>query len=326
MQLALFTVFWIIFALVIFTTVVPLTNSVQWWVRGWDFPRVQIAVVAAALAMIGLIIWTPATQLASLILLVCVGYQCFRVFPYTQLATPEIALKADVPEDEQVKVIAYNVLKENTDHAAVAALLDRHKPDVVFLMEIDDAWVDGLDGHLKKYKTVIRHPMDNHYGLIFATDLEVIAAEIVELADDAAPAILAELVGPTGPFFFVGLHPRPPVPGHTTIERDEQIKRAAQIADRSRLPVVAMGDFNDVAWSRSSERFKEYGEFRDPRVGRAMLPSFDARSWIMRFPIDQLYLTEGLDLVSFDRLEPVGSDHFPMSARFAVQQNQIAAD
>lgn len=84
-------------------------------------------------------------------------------------------------------------------------------------------------------------------------------------------------------------------------------------------PVVAMGDFNDVAWSRTSETFKEYGKFKDPRVGRGMIPSFDATSWWMRFPIDQLYLTDGLGLVSFGRLDAVGSDHFPMKAVISVE-------
>lgn len=117
----------------------------------------------------------------------------------------------------------------------------------------------------------------------------------------------------------MGLHPRPPVPGRDTDERDAQIRRAALIADRTIQPVVAMGDFNDVAWSWTSERFKEYGSFRDPRAGRGFLPSFDVNSIWMRFPIDQLYLTDGLALVSFSRLDPVGSDHFPMKAVIGVE-------
>lgn len=32
----------------------------------------------------------------------------------------------------------------------------------------------------------------------------------------------------------------------------------------------------------------------------------------MRFPIDQVYLTEGINLTEFGRGPDIGSDHFPM--------------
>lgn len=323
MQIGILVLLWFGVAVVLFTTLAPLTSSAQWWVRGWDFPRVHIGVVALVLAALGAALASylgrTDTLMACILLLSCAAYQGVRIFPYTHFASPEIDLRTSLPKAELVTVISANVLMENTEYGRMSAVIERYSPDVLFLMETDEAWVDGLSDQLAGYKTVVSRPNDNHYGLVFATNLDVVSTEVVRLADDAAPAILAELIGPTGAFFFVGLHPRPPVPGNTTAERDEQMRRAALIADRKRLPVVAMGDFNDAAWSYSSQRFKEYGGFRDPRIGRGLLPSFDAKSWIMRFPIDQLYLTEGLDLVSFDRLENVGSDHFPMLAKFGVQ-------
>ncbi len=321
MQVVLTSIFWLGAALVLFTTLAPLTSSVRWWIRGWDFPRIHIAIVALFFALLGFALQGTLTVLTAAILTGCAIYQLVRIFPYTRLATPELTLRDDIPEDAQIKVIASNVLMENTDHDALIDTLTRNQPDILFLMETDQVWADALSDHLQSYSTVVSHPQDDHYGLIFATKLDVLSTKIVFLSDDTTPTILAELSGPGGPFFFVGLHPRPPVPGNSTRERDEQIKRAALLADRKTMPVIAMGDFNDVAWSYSSQRFKKYGEFRDPRVGRAMLPSFDANSWLMRFPIDQLYLTEGLELVSFDRLDPIGSDHFPMCAQFARLSN-----
>lgn len=82
-------------------------------------------------------------------------------------------------------------------------------------------------------------------------------------------------------------------------------------ADR---PTVCMGDFNDVAWSWTTKRFKRYGGFVEPRVGRGMISSFHAEYPLMRLPIDQLFLTENVSLISFNRLENFGSDHFPMIA------------
>lgn len=318
MQMIVTCLFWIFAGAVVFTTLAPLTNSVQWWVRGWDFPRLHIACVALVVAVTGFLLATTWTQIIAVLMICCALYQTVRIFPYTPFATPEIRLATTTAAQDRVTLLSVNVLMENSDHERLQALIDREDPDVLFLMETDAVWTAALEPQLSRYETVVRHPLPNHYGAIFATRLPARSAKTVFLSDDNTPTVLAELEGPSGGFFFVGLHPRPPVPGNDTEARDAQIKRAARLADRTYLPVVAMGDFNDVAWSWTAERFKAYGDFRDPRVGRGMLPSFDANSWLMRFPIDQLYLTEGLDLVSFERLEHVGSDHFPMKAVIAA--------
>lgn len=315
--------FWILAGLTLFTTLAPLSGSQEWWIRGWDFPRIHIAIVAVITIFLGFFVWRNGVTVVMALLLVCALYQAYRIFPYTRWATEEIALQSSVAEYEHISLISANVLMANTDHAAVISMIEREQPDVLFLMETDQIWANALADTLKRYTTVLSYPRDNHYGLIFATNLQVTASDIVFISDDDTPAVLADLEGPTGKFFFVGLHPRPPVPGVDTDDRDEQIKRAGLIADRKIQPVVAMGDFNDVAWSWTSEQFKEYGEFKDPRVGRGLIPSFDATSWWMRFPIDHLYVTDGLGLISFSRLDPVGSDHFPMKAIIKVERSNV---
>jgi hypothetical protein len=44
------------------------------------------------------------------------------------------------------------------------------------------------------------------------------------------------------------------------------------------------------------------------------VPSFDATSWLLRFPLDQIYVAGGVALVDFHRGGRIGSDHFPMVA------------
>jgi endonuclease/exonuclease/phosphatase (EEP) superfamily protein YafD len=139
---------------------------------------------------------------------------------------------------------------------------------------------------------------------------------MVRLTEDETPTAFAELESPGGTLFrFVGLHPMPPVPGEDTDSRDAQILYAARYARNGNTPVIAMGDFNTVAWSRVARRFKQGGAFLDPRIGRGMVSSFDARYRLLRFPIDQFYLKGAVALVGFFRGDAIGSDHFPMHAR-----------
>ena len=310
----------ILTTVLVIVTVLPLSGSHAWWVRMWDFPRVQLAAINVAV-LVGVVITLVGYErlACALLLMACIAYQSYRIFPYTPFATPELHLAANADCDRVISLLAANVLMENTDYAALIQEIDDVDPDVLFLMETDDAWTKAMEPVLARYDTVLREPKDNHYGLIFATRLRTRRANIVYLVDDDTPAVYAELLSDTDEIFrYIGLHPRPPLPGSDTEERDAQILFAARFARETAIPLVAMGDFNDAAWSDTAHLFKTVGEYLDPRVGRGMVASFDARSKLMRVPIDHLYVTSDVAIASFSRGNFFGSDHFPMIARVCI--------
>ncbi len=120
---------------------------------------------------------------------------------------------------------------ENTQHQKLLDVISDFDPDILFLMETDQAWVDAVEPVLGRYSTVVREPKPDHYGMLFATRLDVDEARIIYLTTDDTPSVFAQLTGPDGTTFrFVGLHPRPPVPGQSTKERDAQIYYSARFA------------------------------------------------------------------------------------------------
>lgn len=302
-------------ATVTVATVLPLTHSVRWWVRVWEFPRVHIAAVGCATLILVLVVPVAFKPAIVLAIVACILHQAVKIAPYTRFARTEVAFVKGTAKTDTVKLLAANVLMENPRTDDLLRIIDRENPDVLFLMETDQTWLDALQTCLDRYPTVLTYPLDNYYGLIFATRLTAPSAEVVFLSGDNTPALRAELLAPDGTGFnFTGLHPRPPVPGNDTVLRDQQIKQAAKLAGNAAWPTVCMGDFNDVAWSWTSHRFKRYGGFLEPRVGRGMFPTFHAQFPLLGVPIDQLYVTTGIGLVSFGRLEDFGSDHFPVQA------------
>lgn len=46
-----------------------------------------------------------------------------------------------------------------------------------------------------------------------------------------------------------------------------------------------MGDLNDVPWSRTTSKFREMGDWRDPRVGRAGHALVNAPTLLVGTPI-----------------------------------------
>lgn len=327
MTVLLSAVVWALSLLVVIGTLLPLTGSVRWWVRAWEFPRLHIALMAVFCVFLAIVFPVPLKALLILALAACALHQAVRIFPYTRFAATEVDIVTDAPEDSKIRLLSANVLMENTRKDDLIRIIKRENPDVLFLMEVDQVWLTALQECLEEYPTILTYPLDNYYGLVFATRLTAPKAEVVFLSDDNTPTLNAELVGPDGTGFnLIGLHPRPPVPGNTTIERDQQIKEAAKRTGNAAWPTVCVGDFNDVAWSWTSQRFKRYGGYLEPRVGRGMFPTFHAQYPLLGVPIDQLYITEGVGLVSFGRLEEFGSDHYPIAAVITFHGMQGKAD
>ncbi|MEZ5779121.1 MAG: endonuclease/exonuclease/phosphatase family protein [Paracoccaceae bacterium] len=297
-------------------TFLPLVPSTAWWIRALDIPRVQVAVAIGLALPFCLVLTDPWRALAVAALVGSLAFQLWKIFPYTPLAKPEMKLAAPSGDGQDVSFLAANILKENSRYDAVRSLIRSEDPDVLFLMETDARWIAEMEPVLADYPVVVRVPKDNYYGFVFATRLKALRAEAVMLTSSDTPTLFAELDAPNGQRFrFVGLHPRPPVPGEDTDERDAQILYAARFARQSDLPVVVLGDFNVAAWSRAARMFKRVGRYLDPRVGRGLYSSFDATHPILRAPIDQLHVTPDVAIVSFGRGGKIGSDHFPMITR-----------
>lgn len=309
-------------ALALFTAL-PFTGSHAWWIRVMDFPRFHYIAVIVPLMIAAW--WLPDWHRAAVmtVLLLCLAYQGWRVLPYTPFVPKEIRFAPEGDGSDVITLMSSNVLMENRDYDAVLKTIEKADPDILFLMEIDQTWLDAMEPALANYETVVRHPKDNYYGLVFATRLKMHEARVTYLTAERTPTLFSELETEGGERFrFVGLHPKPPTPGVDTEERDDQLFYAARFARDSKLPVVIMGDFNAVAWSHVAHKFKSVGGYLDPRIGRGPLPSFDANHRIMRFPIDQLYITPEIALISFGRGENVGSDHFPMFAKMRLDAEE----
>lgn len=309
---------WLLVFCVVLPTTLPLLSSTVWWVRMWDFPRVHILFLAAFTLVIVFVLQPQFQVILMGVLLVCATHHAILIFPYTSFAKTEVSFITPSSPEDNVKLMAVNVLMENDRFKDLERIIAREDPDILFLMETDERWKSALADTVSQYAHVSCHIADDHYGMIFATRLPVQDAQFFWPNDDNTPALRATLTAPDGTVFeFSGLHPRPPVPGNDTKVRDRQTKNMGKRAHNTQYPTICMGDFNDVAWSATTRRFKREGGFLEPRIGRGMLSSFHAEHLWMRFPIDQLYITPDVGLVSFNRLEYFGSDHFPMQATIA---------
>jgi hypothetical protein len=60
----------------------------------------------------------------------------------------------------------------------------------------------------------------------------------------------------------------------------------------------------------------------DPRRGRGMYNTFHASYPFLRWPLDHVFHSKEFTLIDLQRLEPMGSDHFPIMVELALTPSQ----
>jgi endonuclease/exonuclease/phosphatase (EEP) superfamily protein YafD len=197
-------------------------------------------------------------------------------------------------------------------------------PDVVLLLETDQWWDIKTAELAHKYPYHIKVPQENTYGMILYSKLELQDGKIEFLVEKDVPSIHVKAVLPCGQKVqLYCVHPTPPVPQENprSTERDKELLMVAERAKKCKLPVIVMGDLNDVAWSYTTALFCKISGLLDPRKGRGFFNTFHAQHYFLRFPLDHVFCSTDFKLIYIKRLEAAGSDHFPMFVKLQFEKS-----
>jgi endonuclease/exonuclease/phosphatase (EEP) superfamily protein YafD len=304
-----------LFALPILGTLLSLSRRAHWIFRVWDFPRLQIAAAAAVSAAV-----TARGKHRDPLLAAgntaVVAWQLFRIHRYTPLTRPTVKRAGTERPDDRITLMMTNVLQQNRQYQRLLDLVGRVQPDVILAVEIDDDWMRAIEPLRREYPHTVLRPLDNFYGMTLFSRLPLIDPRVDFLVQDDIPSIHTRIRLRSGVEVVLhGLHPRPPEPirDQPSSPRDaELVLMGRAIAEQSDEPTIVAGDLNDVAWSSTSELFVRLSGLLDPRVGRGLYNSFNAKNPLFRYPLDHVFHSTHFKLVRLQRLPPIGSDHFPI--------------
>jgi endonuclease/exonuclease/phosphatase (EEP) superfamily protein YafD len=313
-------------------TLLSFSRSPHWFVRLWDFPRVQIATIAAVSGG-GYALFFHRGHPLEWVFLGSVGaaiaVQLREIFPYTPLHRVQVerselgARERRAEGGSTFRLLISNVLMENEEHDRLLAVIRDADPDVVLAVETNERWARALEPLAEKYPHTVFHPQENYYGMMLFSRLPLVDARIEFMVQDDIPSVHAVLELPSGDCVTLhGLHPRPPEPlrDQDSTPRDaELVLMGRAIRAAGDVPTVVAGDLNDVAWSPVSELFLRLSGLLDPRVGRGFYNSFNANNPIFRYPLDHVFHSNHFRLCDLRRLPHIGSDHFPMLVELSYE-------
>lgn len=308
------TAFAILAVLLAIATLLPFLPVAHGVVRIGDFPRQQFLALAIAL-----VILAPLTLESGAAGLVLVGFvvaaiQAWHIVEFTPLWKRETAdFTAGRDKGQAIRLIAANVKMSNDRYAEFEAEMAARDPDILLLMEVDDKWVDALGSLIGRYPHTVLRPQENSYGMILCSRFELAKMSVECLLTDGVPSMIGAIKCPDGQSFrFYAIHPEPPVPHRETVGRDGETALVSLRVSKEEGPAIVTGDLNDVAWSSTTRRFRKISRLLDPRVGRRIFSTFDARFPLIRWPLDHMFHSPEFRLRHMERLAPCGSDHFPV--------------
>ncbi|MFO7647084.1 MULTISPECIES: endonuclease/exonuclease/phosphatase family protein [Halomonas] len=298
------------------TTLIARSPLTWWWIRACEFPRLQLAALAALTALLVPLAAPPWSTVALAASLATLGLQTARILPWTPLWPVQVQRAEPGQEPRCVTLLVANVLTSNRNAETLIRLAHEHRPDLVLTLESDAWWQARLDGALgDDWPHAVRVPMDNLYGMHLYSRRALVDPEVRWLIQEDIPSIHTGITLPSGDVVRLhALHPRPPAPNESeeSLWRDAELLLVGKAIHEDPVPTLVAGDLNDVAWSRTTRLFCRVSGMLDPRRGRGMFSTFHADYPLLRWPLDHVFSSEHFTLAGLRRLPHIGSDHFPM--------------
>lgn len=322
------TAIYIFSSFFIIITFIPLIRNDYWTFRVFEYPRLQKLVMTVTSLVLLFIICHKTTSfyIYTVLLSGTIIYLLKQILPFTPLGKKQIfRVENDLP-DQMVSIMISNVFEDNTNYQGCISEIRKTDADVVLLLETSHKWMEELREATDSYPYRVEKPIDNTYGMLLYSKLELKESTVKFLVEDDIPSIHTKVILPNGQLIqLYAVHPTPPVPGENprSTERDKELLMIADEAIHSKIPVIVCGDLNDVAWSYTTELFLKTSQLLDPRRGRFFLNTFHAHHFFMRFPLDHIFCSTDFKLKKMKRLHNFSSDHFPI---LTVLQHEKFAD
>jgi endonuclease/exonuclease/phosphatase (EEP) superfamily protein YafD len=291
-------------------TLVGLLDRVSWVFELADVFRLQyfVVLVGAALAAVAL---RRARLAAVAVLLAAVNVVVLGL----AVAAPATVTGGGATKGS-LRLLVANVEAGNTDYAAVERLVAQTRPDVFGVIELTPAMARHLRAAFPRYRPRVLDARDDAYGIGVYTRLPLRSAKVAYFPADGPPTVVARLRVAGKLLAIVITHVRTPFAGSIHVRHLDALAAArSKLGER----VVVCGDFNTPPWSGPLRRFAADSRLHD-LYGRRAWAAYSWPTWgyLLRVPLDNCFVSNGV-AVTRHRLGPnVGSDHRPLVVDIGV--------
>jgi endonuclease/exonuclease/phosphatase (EEP) superfamily protein YafD len=216
-------------------------------------------------------------------------------------------------EGRSIRLMSVNGYHYNPTRQKLIGLIRDTQPDVVLVLEVDDAWVADLEVLADAYPHRHYEPRTHDLGIALLSRLPVHDLNVRDFAPADVPTITARLEDQSGSsFHLIGTHPLPPIWRAYAVMRNQQLTNIAAYVRTLTGPIVLAGDLNSTSWSPNFRDFVQSAGLRDTRNGFGNQPTHPYQLAPIGIAIDHVLVSP--DIAVRDRsVGPyIGSDHRPV--------------
>lgn len=221
-----------------------------------------------------------------------------------------ISEKSNGYNNDSIKVLTYNVWKNNQSQTDIIQVIKIVKPDIVWLQEV----------HKKNYREIVKKSSDYfHYPSLEDASPQgfVLLSKYPINVSRNTPTLSSthvKLINPLQTIDFIGVHLTSPKTQRRLEERNRQIKELKHYVETNKLThSIVAGDFNSSPWRP---------DFIDFSNDLNFLGSFNLKniytSWptslpeYFGVPIDYSYFSSLFCSIETRTISLSGSDHLPI--------------
>ena len=222
-----------------------------------------------------------------------------------------------VSENKQsLKVLYANLNSANRRFDLFSNLIEKEEPEVLALVEFSTPWKQALKLE-KEYLYKQEVVRDDNFGIALYSKFPIIKNYYMDLGENLPPVIKSQIrVTEKQVVNFVVFHALPPV--SLDLYRLDQLLFRRLITDLRHDPnnVILAGDFNAGPFSYQYKLLEEKTSLKNSSYGWGMKKTWNVESAIFHLTIDHLFNSKNLNVVSYQVLDDIGSDHYPILANY----------
>lgn len=274
-----------------------------------------MAFAVCAAVLVALREWRWAAPVAG----VALGVWFVSVLPwYTGIASAPSR-----PDAATIRVMMSNVLVHNSGYEQLATGLLAADPDVVGLVEVNTDWIENLGVLEDRYPYRHIAPDDGYRGFALYSKIPIEDAAVSTFGDEDILGIRATLRLPAADVDFVLTHPLPPMTRQLAKRRNEQLQRLGEFLSGRNRTVIVAGDLNVAMWSPFYKRLEQSAGLKNARDGFGVAGTWPAVP-LLAVPIDHILHSEGLQVLNFEAVRNLGSDHYGVLADIALEGDEAS--
>ncbi|MBB4004258.1 endonuclease/exonuclease/phosphatase family protein [Aurantimonas endophytica] len=269
--------------------------------------------LAVLLLVTGMLLMATRAMAAGLAAGMIGGLGLITVAPFVFPAS--VPARAD--ETATYTLLQMNLRWNAANREAALRLVGRVQPDVITLEEAGEEWRPLLAALEARYPYRFDCGEPSSFGkLVLLSRRGFVPGDSGTC--NAYDGFLSRTISFNGnPVTLAIQHLRWPWPGRQW----QQIDRLGSTVRELTAPTLIAGDFNATPWSAALRRYAaSAGTSIVPHVGPTWLP-WPLTPWLAPYaglPIDNVLVSEGIDILGVERQDATGSDHLPVLVTFAV--------